>query len=52
MPNSSIKNEKLYEDLRKQGDSKVEGGAHLQRRGCARQVRCGTQGWGSGSYDD
>ena len=35
MPNSSIKNEKMYEDLRKQGDSK-EKAARISNAAAAR----------------
>jgi hypothetical protein len=46
MPNSSIKNEKLYEDLRKQGDSKENAAAARGKSAVARK------GGKSGSYDD
>jgi hypothetical protein len=38
MPNPSIKDEKLYQDLRKQGDSK-EKAAHFQRCSGARPIQ-------------
>ncbi len=43
MPNSSIKDEKLYEELRDEGNSK-EGGADLQRRCGPRTFECGPIG--------
>ncbi len=52
MPNSSIKNEKLYEDLRKQGDSK-EKAARISNAAAARgESAVGRKGGKSGSYDD
>ena len=52
MPNSSIKNEKMYRDLRKQGDSK-EKAARISnaaaRNGASAQGRKGGE---SGSYAD
>ena len=52
MPNSSIKNEKLYEDLRKQGDSK-EKAARISNAAAARgKSSVGRKGGKSGSYDD
>jgi hypothetical protein len=52
MPNSSIKNEKLYEDLRKQGDSK-EKAARISNAAAARgKSAVGRKGGKSGSYDD
>lgn len=50
MPNSSIKNEKLYKDLRKQGDSK-EKAARISNAAAA-QGKSSIGRWGgkSGSY--
>src|SRR3981189_2717282 len=52
MPNSSIKHEKRYEDLRKQGDSK-EKAARISNAAAARgKSTVGRKGGKSGSYDD
>ncbi|MFL0287224.1 Rho termination factor N-terminal domain-containing protein [Mycobacterium sp. SMC-21] len=52
MPNSSIKNEKMYEELRKQGDSK-EKAARISNAAAARGgSSVGRKGGKSGSYDD
>jgi hypothetical protein len=52
MPNSSIKNEKLYEDLRKQGDSK-EKAARISNAAAARGTSSvAKKGGKSGSYED
>lgn len=52
MPNSSIKNEKLYQDLRKQGDSK-EKAARISNWAAARgKSAVGRKGGKSGSYQD
>ncbi|HEY9263984.1 MAG TPA: Rho termination factor N-terminal domain-containing protein [Mycobacterium sp.] len=52
MPNSSIKNEKLYEDLRKQGNSK-EKSARISNAAAARgKSAVGKKGGKSGSYED
>ncbi len=52
MPNSSIKNEKLYEDLREQGNSK-EKAARISNAAAARgKSAVGRKGGKSGSYDD
>jgi hypothetical protein len=52
MPNSSIKNEKLYRDLRKEGDSK-EKAARISNAAAARgKSSVGRKGGKSGSYDD
>lgn len=52
MPTSSIKNEKMYEDLRKQGDSK-EKAARISNAAAARgKSAVGRKGGKSGSYDD
>ena len=52
MPNSSIKNEKLYQDLRKQGDSK-EKAARISNAAAAQgKSKVGRKGGKAGSYDD
>ena len=52
MPNSSIKNEKLYKDLRKQGDSK-EKAARISNASAVRgKSSVGRKGGKSGSYQD
>jgi len=52
MPNSSIKNEKLYQDLRKQGDSK-EKAARISNAVAARgSSSVSRKGGKAGSYDD
>ncbi|OBG67213.1 MULTISPECIES: Rho termination factor [unclassified Mycobacterium] len=52
MPNSSIKNEKLYKDLRKQGDSK-EKAARISNAAAARgKSSVSRKGGKSGSYQD
>lgn len=51
MPNPSIKNEKLYQDLRKEGDSK-EMAARISNAVAARGgSSVGRKGGKSGSYD-
>ncbi|MHA0288804.1 DUF7218 family protein [Mycobacterium sp. C3-094] len=52
MPNSSIKNEKMYEDLRAGGNSK-EKSARIANAAAARGASAvGRKGGRSGSYDD
>lgn len=52
MPNPSIKDEKLYRDLRKEGDSK-EKAARISNAVAARGGSAvGKKGGKSGSYDD
>ena len=52
MPNPSIKNEKLYQDLRRQGDSK-EKSARIANAAAARGTSAvGRKGGKAGSYDD
>ena len=52
MPNSSIKNEKLYEDLCKDGNSKQKA-ARISNAAAARgKSSVGKKGGKSGSYDD
>lgn len=52
MPNSSIKNEDMYEELRKQGNSK-EKAARISNAAAARGASAvGKKGGKSGSYED
>jgi hypothetical protein len=52
MPNSSIKNEKMYTDLRKEGNSKQKS-ARIANAAAARgKSSVGKKGGKSGSYDD
>jgi Rho termination factor, N-terminal domain len=52
MPNSSIKNEKMYEDLREDGASK-EKAARISNAAAARgKSAVGRKGGTSGSYED
>ena len=52
MPNSSIKNEKMYEDLCKEGNSKQKA-ARISNAAAARgKSSVGKKGGESGSYDD
>jgi hypothetical protein len=51
MPNSSIKNEKMYQDLRKKGDSK-EKAARISNAAASRGTSVAKKGGKSGSYDD
>lgn len=52
MPNSSIKNEKMYEDLREDGASK-EKAARISNAAAARgKSAVGRKGGESGSYED
>jgi len=52
MPNPSIKNEKMYEDLRKEGNSKQKS-ARIANAAAARgKSAVGKKGGRSGSYDD
>jgi len=52
MPNPSIKSEKMYEDLRKEGQSK-EKAARISNAAAARgKSSVGKKGGKSGSYDD
>ena len=51
MPNSSIKNEKIYEDLRDEGNSK-EKAARISNAAAARgKSSVGRKGGRSGAYD-
>ncbi len=52
MPNPSIKNEKMYQDLRKEGNSK-EKAARISNAAAARGTKSvGRKGGKAGSYDD
>jgi hypothetical protein len=52
MPNSSIKNEKMYDDLRKEGNSKQKV-ARISNAVAARgKSTVGRKGGKSGSYED
>jgi hypothetical protein len=52
MPNPTIKNEKMYEDLRKEGNSKQKS-ARITNAAAARGTSAvGRKGGKSGSYDD
>lgn len=52
MPNSSIKNEKMYEDLRKEGNSK-EKSARISNAAAGRgKSQVARKGGKSGSYTD
>ena len=52
MPNSSIKNEKMYEELRKEGNSKQKS-ARISNAAAARgKSTVAKKGGKSGSYDD
>lgn len=52
MPNPSIKDEKMYEDLREQGNSK-EKAARISNAAAARgKSAVGRKGGESGSYED
>jgi len=52
MPGASIKNEKMYEDLRRQGQSKQKS-ARISNAAAARGASAvGRKGGESGSYDD
>jgi hypothetical protein len=52
MPNPSLKNEKMYEDLRKEGNSKQKS-ARISNAAAARgKSAVGRKGGKSGSYDD
>jgi hypothetical protein len=51
MPNSSIKNEKMYEDLRKQGDSKEKAARISNAAAAGGKSKVGRKGGKSASYD-
>ena len=52
MPNSSIKNEKLYQDLRKKGDSKEKAARISNAAAGQGKSKVSRRGGKSGSYDD
>ncbi|MEU5842871.1 Rho termination factor N-terminal domain-containing protein [Rhodococcus sp. NPDC047139] len=52
MPNSSIKNEKMYEDLRKDGASKEKAARISNAAANEGKSKVGKKGGESGSYDD
>jgi hypothetical protein len=52
MPNSSIKNEKMYEELRKEGDSKQKAARISNAAARSGKSAVGRKGGKSGSYDD
>ncbi|KAA1251109.1 Rho termination factor [Mycobacterium simiae] len=52
MPNSSIKNEKLYKDLRKKGDSKEKAARISNAAAGQGKSNVGRKGGKSGSYAD
>ncbi|CAM4113807.1 hypothetical protein MB901379_04591 [Mycobacterium basiliense] len=52
MPNTSIKNEKLYQDLREQGDSKEKAARISNAAAGQGKSKIGRKGGRSGSYAD
>jgi hypothetical protein len=52
MPNSSIKNEKMYEDLRKEGNSKQKSARIASAAAARGKSAVGKKGGKPGSYDD
>ena len=52
MPNSSIKNEKMYEDLREDGASKEKAARISNAAAKEGESKVGKKGGKSGSYDD
>lgn len=52
MPNPSIKNEKLYEDLRDEGNSKQKSARIANAAAAQGKSAIGRKGGESGSYDD
>jgi hypothetical protein len=52
MPNSSIKNEKLYEDLRKEGNSKQKAARISNAAAAQGTSSVARKGGESGSYED
>jgi hypothetical protein len=52
MPNSSIKNEKVYEELRDKGDSKEKAARIANASAAEGEKKVGSRGGRSGSYDD
>lgn len=52
MPNPSLKNEKMYEDLRKEGNSKQKSARISNAAAVRGKSSVGRKGGKSGSYDD
>lgn len=52
MPNPSIKNEKMYEDLRKEGNSKQKAARISNASAAQGKSTVARKGGKSGSYDD
>jgi hypothetical protein len=52
MPNSSIKNEKMYDDLRKAGNSKQKAARISNAAATRGKSQIARKGGKSGSYDD
>lgn len=52
MPNSSIKNEKMYEDLRKEGSSKQKAARISNASAAQGKSKVASKGGKAGSYDD
>jgi hypothetical protein len=52
MPSSSIRDEKLYEDLRKEGNSKQKSARIANAAAASSRSEVGRRGGRSGSYDD
>ena len=52
MPNPTIKNEKLYEDLREEGNSKQKSARIANAVAARGQKAVGRKGGKSGSFDD
>lgn len=52
MPRSSIKNEKMYQDLRKKGDSKEKAARISNASASQGKSKVGRKGGKSGSYTD
>ena len=52
MPNSSIKNEKMYEELRDRGESKEKAARIANASAAEGKKKVAARGGKSGSYDD
>jgi hypothetical protein len=52
MPNSSIKNEKMYEELRDRGESKEKAARIANASAAEGKKKVSARGGKSGSYDD
>jgi hypothetical protein len=52
MPNSSIKNEKMYEELRDKGESKEKAARIANASAAEGRKKVSARGGKSGSYDD